>query len=231
MKNELSLRDKALDSYASMVLPLHHDALARLQQQAPSIMRLQLPRIVISDSFEQNAESMLKAGDQLDLLKQNPAAIFGAVEQIAPTFAVQDAVFAAIGHAETALGRTTKLPELLVHFNKIKWLFEQFCETSSRDLSSVLHKNKFVECMQRFGCSAAEDMLEQLYETLSDAGEMSYHHFCCAFQLSEPQKPAHEVQSIPLFIDDETIFHIGNTHVEFGNDSFPQSFSQVDVNI
>ncbi len=213
-----------------MVLPLHHEALARLQQQAPSVMRLQLPRIVISDSFEQNAELILKAGDHMDLLKQNPAAIFGAVEQIAPTFAVQDAVFAAIGHAETALGGTAKLPQLLVHFNKIKWLFDQFCETSSRGpspLSSIVQKNKFIECMQRFGCSAAEEALEQLYETLSDAGEMSYHHFCCAFQLSEPQKPAHEVQSIPLFIDHETIFHIGNTHVDFGNDTFPQSYSQV----
>jgi hypothetical protein len=227
MKNELSLRDKALDSYASMVLPLHHDALARLQQQAPSIVRLQLPRIVVSDSFEQNAELILKAGDHLNLLKQNPAAIFGAVEQIAPTFAVQDALFAAIGHADTALGGAAKLPQLLVHFNKIKWLFDQFSETSSSGLSSIMHKNKFIECMQRFGCSDAEYALEHLYETLSDAGEMSYHHFCCAFQPSEPQKPTHEVQSIPLFIDEETIFHIGNTHVDFGNDSVPQSCSQV----
>ncbi len=226
MQNELSLRDKALESHASIVRSLYHDARTRSQQKFADL-RLQLPPIVVSDAFEEDTESILKASEQLELLNENPAAVFCAVANMAPSFASQDAVFVAVCYAENNSGSSAKLHHRLIHFNKIKWLFDQFCDASNSALLSVMSKSNFVKCIQRLGSLVAVETLEQFYDTLCDSGAMSYHQFCCAFLFSESQGPVHEMQSIPLFNDSENMFHFQSTHVEIAHDPLQNIHSQV----
>jgi hypothetical protein len=226
VQSELSLRDKALESHASIARSIYHDACARSQHQLADL-RLQLPPIVISDAFEQDSELILKASQQLELLHENPAAVFCAVANMAPSFASQDAVFVAVCHAENNSGSFAKLHHRLIHFNKIKWIFDQFCDASNSTLPSMMSKSKFVKCIQRLGSLAAMEKLEEFYDTLCDSGQMSYHQFCCAFLFSESKVPDHEVQSIPLFNDLENMFHFRSTKSDFAHDPLQNSHSQV----
>ena len=225
--NELSLRDKALESHASLVKSLYQDARARLQH-TPAKLLLQLPPVFISDAFEQDVAAITKASDKLQSLKSSPVAIFGAITHIAPSLAVQDAVFVAVSHAGIS-GSSNELPALVTHFHKIKWLFERFSEGANSSLPSFISKPKFVECLQRIGCSSAAGALEQLYDALTGAGIMSFLHFCCAFL--PPASQAHMgditgVQSIILFNERDNAFH--PTHIS-GIDAATAFASQVDT--
>ena len=225
VQNELSLRDRALQSHASLMQALYDEARQRLQH-VPADLLLQLPAIFISDSFEQDTKAIFKASEQLDLVKQNPVAMFGQVARLAPSFAVQDAVFVACFHAVMMLAsETAKLPHLLTHFNKLRWVFEQFSDSVGSGLPSIMSKSKFIECAQRVCCSLAhETKLLQLYDALSDAGEMSFHNFCCAFLHSEPQEPVNEVRSVPFFDCGDNIFDLGG-RMEIGADKEPLTTS------
>jgi hypothetical protein len=215
VQNELSLRDKALESYYSIVQSLYLEARTRLQhapKDSATDFRLQLPAVVISDEFEKDAGSVIKASDQLQLKQTSAAAIFCEVANVAPCFSSQEAVFVAVCHAQATLGNTVKLPQLLIHFNKIKWIFEKFCDSFDGGRTPIMSKTKFVECVQRIGCSSAKaEKLERLFDILSDKEGMSYVHFCCAFSLSEFQAPVQEAQSVQMFNDDENIFHFFST--------------------
>jgi hypothetical protein len=212
MQNELSLRDRALLSHASIVQSLYEEAHARLQH-IPADLLLRLPNIFISDAFEQDAKAIFKAGEVLDLAKQSPVAMLADIARIAPSFAAQDAVFVAMHHATmVSAGEKTQFPYFLVHFNQIKWLFQQFSCNEGSSLPLLMSKPKFVECMTRM-CStiAPENKLVQLYDALADTGEMAFHHFCCAFLHSEEYEPANEVQSISVFGGDDNLLHLGGS--------------------
>jgi hypothetical protein len=213
VQNELSLRDRALLSHASIVQSLYEEARARLQH-IPADLLLHLPNMFISDAFERDVKALFKAGEQIQLVKQSPVAMLGEVSRVAPSLAAQDAVFVAMHHAESvSVCDTANVPHFLIHFNKIKWLFEQFSFNQGNGLPPVMSKSKFIECTKRVCCSSApENQLMQLYDALIDVGDMTFHHFCCAFLHSECPDPVSEVQSIPFFGGDDNLFHLGGSN-------------------
>jgi hypothetical protein len=209
VQNELSLRYRALESHSSMVQSLYHAACVRLQSVPPNLL-LRLPHLVISDDFSQGAGSILKASDRLQLLKRSPVAMFSAVAEIAPSFAVQDAVFVAVFHMASASIKETQVSLLLTHFHKLKWLFEQFSDKTSYGLPSFMSKTKFIDCIQRIGCLVPANNLEQLYDALTDSDQMSFLQFCCSFMHTESQELIQEVQSIPVFANRGDSLHLGS---------------------
>jgi hypothetical protein len=211
VQNELSLRDRALLSHASIVQSLYDEARARLKS-IPVDFLLHLPNIFVSDIFEQDRKAIIKAGEQLALVKHSPVAMLAEVSRIAPSFAVQDAVFVAMHHAMDLASDEPNYPYFLIHFNKIKWLFEKFSVSEGRGSAPVMSKSKFIECTTRICCSdAPENKLVQLYDALNDTGEMAFHHFCCAFLHSEPQQHINEVHSISFFRGDDHLLHLGGS--------------------
>jgi hypothetical protein len=205
VQNELSLRDKALESHASIVESFYIAARDRLQH-VPSTLLLRLPHFVINKAFERDAEAVVKASEQVHQLRQSPVAMLSLLSNIAPSFAEQEAVFVAICHASMKLDTDFKLHYLLMHFNKIKWIFDQFGTSMGSGLPAIMSKTKFIECIQRIDNSVAAENLESIHDKLADSGDMTFYNFCCAFMYSEAQEPIHEVQSVPVFNNDGKIF-------------------------
>lgn len=205
VQNELSLRDKALQSHASIVESSYFAARDRLQH-VPSTLLLRLPHFVINEAFERDAEAVAKASEQVHQLRQSPVAMLNLLSNIAPSFAEQEAVFVAICHASMKLDADFKLHYLLMHFNKIKWIFDQFGTSMGSGVPATMSKSKFIECIQRIDNSVAAENLEYMHDKLADSGDMTFYNFCCAFMYSEVQEPIHEVQSVPVFNNNGKIF-------------------------
>jgi hypothetical protein len=205
VQNELSLRDKALASHASIVQKLYVEARDVLQH-IPATLLLRLPHFVISEGFERDAEALAKASEQVHQLKLNPVALLSLLFNIAPSLAEQEAVFVAVCHSSVQSDSEFKLHGLLKHFNKIKWLFDQFGASSGTGFPAIMSKNTFIECIQRIDNSVAAENLEMLHDKLTHSGEMTFYSFCCAFLYSEVQQPNHEVQSVPMFNNYDKLF-------------------------
>jgi hypothetical protein len=187
VQNELSLRDKALVSHASIVQKLYVEARNALQH-IPATLLLRLPNFVISEAFERDAEALAKASELVDQLKLNPVALLSLLFNMAPSFAEQEAVFVAVCHSSLQPHSDFKLHCLLMHFNKIKWLFDQFAASSATALPAIMSKTTFIECIHRIDNSVAAENLEMLHDRLTHSAEMTFHSFCCAFLNSEVQQ-------------------------------------------